>query len=95
MSHTAIDRASIRAQLIDYLVRFTNKPELRDVSDLIHLDEYGLDSLAIFEYVMGLEKEFDITFEDQHFTIANFQTLGSTVDLVYETLRRSAAPGSH
>lgn len=89
-AETMNDHEHIRVKLIDYLVRFTGNEKLCTATAMTQLDEYGLDSLAIFEFVLGLESEFGITIDDHSLHIANFKTIGSTVDVIYNMLQSAA-----
>ena len=42
-------------------------------------DRYGVDSVRLFDLVVGLEEDFGISFEDQELKLANFATLGDIV----------------
>ena len=42
----------------------------------------GVDSVAIFEIVVGLEEEYGLTFEDEDFDIAVFRTVRSIAEFV-------------
>jgi acyl carrier protein len=47
-----------------------------DILPAGRLDElFGMDSIAILELVVGLEKEFDIKIPDEYLTIETFQSI--------------------
>ncbi len=88
----AQDRELIHTKLVNYLMRFTGNEKLGFATVETQLDEYGLDSLAIFEFVLGLEDEFNITIDDRSLHIANFKTIGSTINVIYSLMQSTAQP---
>ncbi|HEY3398853.1 MAG TPA: acyl carrier protein [Armatimonadota bacterium] len=52
------------------------------VDDASLMDTYGIDSVNLFEIVVGLEDEFGISLQEQDFSIAAFATVDSIADLV-------------
>lgn len=70
---------TLEASVIKLTSEFTNKEILlrkRLVEDL------GMDSLDLVEYVMALENEFDIEIDDSSFD--TLRTVGDAVNLVNE-----------
>lgn len=52
--------------------------EPQDIADDAPLMEtYGIDSVALFELVVGLEDEFGVVMEDVDFQIDTFKTVNS------------------
>jgi len=45
-------------------------------------EELGLDSVSIFEIVVGLEELFGISVEDQEFKLESFQSVRKIADFV-------------
>ncbi|MBN1256337.1 MAG: acyl carrier protein [Planctomycetes bacterium] len=37
--------------------------------------KYGVDSVRLFDMVVGMEDDFEITFEDEELTLENFDSL--------------------
>ena len=49
------------------------KPE--DIADdALIMETLGVDSVSVFEIVVGLEETFGLSFEDEEFRIENFRT---------------------
>lgn len=54
-----------------------------DIADNAALMEtYGIDSVALFELVVGLEDEFGVAMDDTDFQIETFRTVNSIADFV-------------
>jgi len=61
------------------------KPE--DIGDdTLLMEDLGVDSVSVFEIVVGLEEVFGVTFEDDEFDIQNFRTPRSVADYVRRKL---------
>jgi acyl carrier protein len=59
------------------------KPE--DIADDAPLMEtFGIDSVALFELVVGLEDEFGVVMDDVDFQIDTFRTVNSIAGFVQE-----------
>lgn len=82
MSEITKQTKQIKSKLVEYLVEFTKNSDLREVTDATLMSECGLDSLAIFDFVLGLEQEFGFSIDDASFNIANFETIGSIVNFL-------------
>jgi acyl carrier protein len=46
------------------------------------METYGIDSVALFELVVGLEDEFGVAMEDTDFQIETFRTVNSIAEFV-------------
>ncbi len=40
---------------------------------------YGVDSVRLFDFVVGLEEDFAVSFEDEELTLENFDSLARIV----------------
>jgi acyl carrier protein len=71
----------IRRILIDSLELDLKEDEIEDG---VNFDElFGLDSIAVIEFVIALEKEFDITIESERLTsssLKNFDGLSAYIE---------------
>lgn len=47
-------------------------------------DAHGIDSVRLFDVVVGLEEDFDISFEDDELTLDNFDTVQAITQRVTE-----------
>ena len=46
------------------------------------MDKFEIDSVRLFEIVIGLEEIFDISLEDDEFSIERFESVKAIADLV-------------
>jgi acyl carrier protein len=46
------------------------------------METYGIDSVALFELVVGLEDEFGVVMDDVDFQIDTFHTVNSIAEFV-------------
>ena len=61
------------------------KPE--DIADdALIMETLGVDSVSVFEIVVGLEETYGLSFEDDEFRIENFRTPKSIADYVRHKL---------
>ena len=49
-------------------------------------ESYGVDSVRLFDMVVGLEEDFSLSFEDEELTIENFDTVATIAARVREKL---------
>ena len=49
-------------------------------------DSYGIDSVRLFDMVVGLEDDFEISFADQELKIENFDTINDIAKKVAEKI---------
>ena len=61
------------------------KPEEIE-DDTLLMETLGVDSVSIFEIVVGLEEVYSISFEDEEFRIETFRTPHSIADHVRKKL---------
>ena len=66
----------------------TSPEEIKD--DDILTDTLGMDSVAIFQVVAGLEEEFGISFEDDTFEQEKFKSVASMAQVVRDKLAAKA-----
>ena len=55
------------------------------------MDTYGIDSVQLFEIVVGLEEAYGITMEDEEFDLALFANIKSIADFVRQ--KQAASEG--
>lgn len=81
-----MNEQEIKSQLKNMIVeRLFLDVEPADIGDAAPLMEtYGIDSVALFELVVGLEDEFGIVMEDVDFKIETFKTVNSIAAFVQE-----------
>lgn len=80
MGETDIGR-KIKELVVELLFLTDTSPEdIKD--DDILTDTLGMDSVAIFQIVAGLEEEFGISFEDDTFEQEKFRSVASMTEVV-------------
>ena len=79
----AADEA-LKQQIKDMIVeRLFLNVEPADIPDAANLmDEYKIDSVNLFEIVVGLEEEFGLTLEDTDFSTETFSTVDNIAGFV-------------
>ena len=77
-------RLRIKTMLVERLM-LDVQPE--DISDDENLEQaYDLDSIRLFELVIGTEEEFGISLEDEEFSLEKFSTVDSIARFVQDKL---------
>lgn len=54
--------------------------------DSTFVDDLGADSLDLFQIVMGIEEEFDVTVEPEK--VEKISTVGEAVELIRNTMQK-------
>lgn len=72
--------AQIKAMVVERLFLDVAPEDIADEANL--MQEYNLDSVNLFEIVVGLEEEFGITLEDTDFSTDTFATVQSIAEFV-------------
>lgn len=70
----------LKKMIVERLFLPVSPGEIADDAPL--METYGIDSVALFELVVGLEDEFDISLEDTEFQISTFQSINSMADFI-------------
>ena len=70
----------LKKLLVERLFLKVAPEEIKDDEPL--METYGIDSVALFELVVGLEEVYGITFEDEEFKLELFATIKSIADYV-------------
>ena len=73
-------RPRIKKMIVDRLFLPVLPAAIADDAQL--MEAYGIDSVALFELVVGLEDEFGISMEDVEFQPETFQTVNSIAAFV-------------
>ena len=76
--------AALNQQLKNMIVeRLFLKVSPADIQDDENLmDEYNIDSVNLFEIIVGLEDDFGIVLEEEDFNVATFSTVSSIAAFV-------------
>ncbi|MFC1582079.1 acyl carrier protein [Planctomycetota bacterium] len=77
-------KGKIKAMLVERLMLDVAPGDVKDDQDLA--EAYDLDSVRLFELVIGTEEEFDISFEDDEFDMEKFSTVNSIAQVIQEKL---------
>ena len=75
---------TLKQMIVERLFLNISADEIADDANL--MQTLGIDSVQIFEVVVGCEEAFEITFEEADFDITAFQTVNDIADLVKRKL---------
>lgn len=68
-------KQDIKEMIVERLFLDADPNEIKDDENL--MENYEIDSVNLFEIVVGLEEEFDISFEDEDFSVDLFATINN------------------
>ena len=71
---------TIKEIMVERLFLKITPDEIADDTDI--MQELGVDSVSVFEIVVGLEETCNISFEDDEFQLETFRTPKSIADYV-------------
>ena len=74
----------LKNMLVERLMLDVAPEDIRNDEDLE--TAYDLDSVRLFELVIGTEEEFDVSFEDDEFSIEKFRTVDNIAACIREKL---------
>ena len=72
----------LKAMIVERLFLTVAPDEIAD--DDMLMEKFEIDSVRLFEIVIGLEEIFDISLEDDEFSIERFESVKAIADLVRE-----------
>lgn len=70
----------IKQMIVERLFLNVEPGDIPDDAPL--METYGIDSVALFELVVGLEDEFGVVMDDVDFQIDTFRTVNSIAEFV-------------
>ena len=73
-------KSRIKSLIVERLFLSVSPDQIGDDENL--MEAHGVDSVALFELVIGLEDEFGISLEDTDFQIDSFRTVNSIAAFV-------------
>ncbi len=73
-------KAQIKRMIVERLFLNVSPSEIADDAPI--MDTYGIDSVALFELVVGLEDEFGVVMEDVDFKVDTFHSVDSIAAFV-------------
>ena len=88
MTDNAQIEDQLKAMIVERLFLKVSPDEIAD-DDLL-MERFEIDSVRLFEIVIGLEEIFDISLEDDEFSIERFESVKAIAALVREKLPQSA-----
>jgi len=74
----------LKEMIVERLFLSVTPDEIADDDPL--MEKFEIDSVRLFEIVIGLEEVFDISLEDDEFSVERFETVKAIADLVREKL---------
>ncbi len=93
MADTHDTRSQLKDMIVERLFLTVGADEIGDEEDL--RDKFDLDSIKIFEIVIGLEEVFGISFEgDEDFSIEKFTSVNAILDVMQEKQEGDQGPGA-
>jgi acyl carrier protein len=75
-------KRKIKKMIVERLFLDVEPQDIGD--DAALMETYGIDSVALFELVVGLEDEFGVVMEDVDFQIDTFKSVNSIAAFVEE-----------
>ncbi|HID06944.1 MAG TPA: acyl carrier protein [Armatimonadetes bacterium] len=82
-------KAQLKQMLIERLFLNVTPEEIPDDEPL--MDALGIDSVALFEVVVGLEDEFGITLDEAEFDVSLFRDINTMSQFVEQKLATQEA----
>jgi acyl carrier protein len=73
---------TIRDEIIKCLLEFTGGTEAPAFGDTSWIRDFGLDSLALFHFLLHLEKVFQLRFSEDNFSLESVESFDGLVDMV-------------
>jgi acyl carrier protein len=73
-------KQQIKEMIVERLFLDADPAEIGDDEPL--MESYDIDSVNLFEIVVGLEEQFGISFEDEDFSVELFATVDSLAEYV-------------
>jgi len=73
-------KQQIKEMIVERLFLDADPAQIADDENL--MENYEIDSVNLFEIVVGLEEQFDISFEDEDFTVDLFATVNNLAEYV-------------
>lgn len=75
-------KVRIKQMIVERLFLDISPSEISDTAPL--MDTYGIDSVALFELVVGLEDEFGVELDDTDFSVDAFHDVNAIAQLVQQ-----------
>lgn len=72
--------AQLKSMIVERLFLNVTAEDIGDDENL--MDEYNIDSVNLFEIIVGLEDEFGLTLEEEDFNVETFSTVANIATFV-------------
>ena len=82
MSEAAELKPQIEQMIVERLFLEVEPEQISDEENL--MEEYDIDSVNLFEIVVGLEEVFDVSLEDADFSLETFSTVNNIADYILQ-----------
>ena len=92
MSEGKAVEARLKEMIVERLFLPVSPEEIAD-DDLL-MEKFEIDSVRLFEIVIGLEEIFDVSLEDDEFSIERFESVKAIAELVRQKLAASSQAGA-
>jgi acyl carrier protein len=73
-------KLQLKKMIVERLFLNVAPEDIEDEENL--MDEYNIDSVNLFEIIVGLEDEFEITLEEDDFNVETFSTVSNIAEFV-------------
>ena len=73
-------KSELKSMIVERLFLKVAPESIPDEANL--METYGIDSVNLFEIVVGLEDEFGLSLEDEDFSLATLSTVDDLAELV-------------
>lgn len=80
MSENSDLKTGLKEMIVERLFLKVSPEEIADEAPL--METYGIDSVALFELVVGLEEVYEITLEDEEFSLDLFHSVNSIAEFI-------------
>ena len=70
----------LKEMMVERLMLTVSPEEIGDDEPL--MEAYDIDSIRLFEIIIGIEEAFDLSFEDEEFEVDTFQNVKAIADKV-------------
>lgn len=84
MPDNEILKTELKQLIVERLFLNIAPEDIEDDAPL--MDTYGIDSVALFEIIIGLEEVYDVTMEDEEFSLELFENVNSIAEFVQRKL---------
>ncbi len=76
----------VKDYIIDYIQREYDLPKDIDTDSFNYMENGYIDSMGLIQFVVLLEDEFSITFDDEELSLPEFKTIGGLEKIITEKM---------